>query len=317
MEKKGDGALAMQLTDTKHSGSAQVDYDPLHNVSSTEVVSIILRYFVMFWSYLFSVIPITWMFCIKIFDQYERAVIFRLGKLKSIRAEGPGIMYFMPFVDTFKRVDLRIKTVPVSAQDVMTQDSVSIRVDAVVFFHVEDATKAVLRVQNFMTATSLIASTTLRCIVGESELDELLTKRDKISKKLKQVLQPHTAPWGIKVDSVEIRDVKLPFNMQRVMASQAEAERDRRAKVISAEGEKQAAEALLNAAENMSKNPATLQLRYLQTLTQIAVEHPTTIVYPLPMKLGSLGNMKKMMKPLANILGLTNAAENTKLKSEV
>jgi len=264
------------------------DFDLIHDVDEGSTCSQILRVLIIILSSIISIIPLTWFFAIKIFDQYERAVIFRLGKLKREQAYGPGIIYVFPFVDTFKRIDLRIKTVNVNAQSVMTLDSVTITVDAIIFFHVNDPTKAVLTVQNFTQATSLIAATTLRSVIGSSELDELLQKRDMISNKLKNILVGTAMDWGISIDSVEIRDVELPQNMQRVMASQAEAERDRRAKVISANGELQAADGLHLAAEDMSKNPATLQLRYLQTLTQIAVEHPTKIIFPLPMKMKSL-----------------------------
>lgn len=280
--------LLLSLEKKKKKIEDEDDYDPISNVSSADPCACFLRYFLLFWSYLLSIIPLTWLYAIKVFDQYERAVVFRLGHLKSPKAEGPGMMYFMPFVDTFKRVDLRLKTVPVSAQEVMTLDSVSIKVDAVVFFKVHDATKAVLYVKDFWRATSLIASTTLRSIVGESSLDELLSNRDAIGAKVKGILEKHTEPWGIVVESVEVKDCKLPDNMQRSMASQAEAERDRRAKIISAQGEQQSADSLVAAADKMSQNAATLQLRYLQTLTQIAVEHPTKIVFPLPMELGSL-----------------------------
>jgi len=279
-----------------------LNYDPLCDKDEGGACSTFMRYAMLCLSMLVSLIPLTWFGCIKIFDQYERAVIFRLGKLVDHKtAFGPGIRYMMPFVDTFKKVDMRIKSIPIYGQDVMTHDSVTINVDAVVFFHVEDAIKAVLVVKDFKTATSYLAATTLRAVVGESELDELLTKREAINNKLKGILRETTSNWGIAIDAVEIKDVKLPPNMQRVMASQAEAERDRRAKVISANGELQAAENLYDAADKMSQNPATLQLRYLQTLTTIAVDHPTTIVFPLPIKMGSLGGF---VKPIKTLIGM-------------
>jgi len=287
---------------TLSTSAASLDYDPLCDKDEGGACSTFLRYVMLFLSMLISLLPTTWISCIKIFDQYERAVIFRLGKLVDHKkAFGPGIRYMMPGVDTFKRVDMRIKSIPISGQDVMTHDSVTINVDAVVFFHVEDAIKAVLVVKDFTSATSYLAATTLRAVVGESELDELLTRREAINNKLKDILRETTSDWGIAIDAVEIKDVKLPGNMQRVMASQAEAERDRRAKVISANGELQAAENLYDAADKMSQNPATLQLRYLQTLTTIAVEHPTTIVFPLPMKMGSLAGFVKPIKALIGI----------------
>jgi len=305
-EQKESRQANLSLSNLSKAASSRtsMDYDPLCDKDEGGNCSTFLRYIVLSISMLFSLIPLTWLFCIKIFDQYERAVVFRLGKLQNETPFGPGICYMMPFVDTFRRVDMRIKSIPISGQDVMTHDSVTINVQAVVFFHVKNATKAVLVIQNYVSATRYLAATTLRAVVGKSELDELLTKRESINNKLKNILLETASDWGIAIDAVEIKDVKLPPNMQRVMASQAEAERDRRAKVISANGELQAAENLYDAADKMSQNPATIQLRYLQTLTAISAEHPTTIVFPLPMKMGSLAGF---MKPLRNFLGLNQS----------
>jgi len=195
---------------------------------------------------------------------------------------------FLPCIDTWRTVDLRVKTIHVPAQETMTKDSVTVHVNAVVYFHIRDAIKAVLTVQNYPLATALLAQTTLRAVIGECELDELLQKRDHINDKMTKLLDHATENWGIVVSSVEVKDVTLPQNMQRAMGSQAEAERDRRAKVISAEGELQASRSLLAAAQQMTKNSATMQLRYLQTLVSIAQEQNRTYVFPLPVELMQL-----------------------------
>jgi len=218
---------------------------------------------------------------IRILKEYERGVIFRLGRL--IGAKGPGLIFLIPIVDKMQRVDLRTITYDVPPQDVITRDNVTIKVNAVLYFRVMDANKAITNVENYMMATSQIAQTTLRSILGQFELDDLLSTRDRINQKLAQIIDDQTEPWGIKVSVVEVKNVDLPVEMQRAIARQAEAERERRAKIIHAEGEHQAAERLAAAAEIMSRNPATLQLRYLQTLTEIAAEKNSTIIFPLPM----------------------------------
>jgi regulator of protease activity HflC (stomatin/prohibitin superfamily) len=217
---------------------------------------------------------------IRILKEYERGVIFRLGRL--IGAKGPGLIFLIPIVDKMQRVDLRTITYDVPPQDVITRDNVTIKVNAVLYFRVMDANKAITNVENYMMATSQIAQTTLRSILGQFELDDLLSTRDRINQKLAQIIDDQTEPWGIKVSVVEVKNVDLPVEMQRAIARQAEAERERRAKIIHAEGEHQAAERLAAAAEIMSRNPATLQLRYLQTLTEIAAEKNSTIIFPLP-----------------------------------
>jgi regulator of protease activity HflC (stomatin/prohibitin superfamily) len=244
-----------------------------------------LEHFVVgFVGFIFCVIPIFWPFCIRILRQYERCVHFRLGKLQA-KQKGPGLFFFIPFVDDVRTVDLRVQSLDVEPQDMITKDSVTAYIDAVVYFFVDDACKAITVIEKFKFATGLIGATTLRSIVGESELDELVQTRETITRRLKMILDRETDRWGVKITMVEIRDIRLPENMQRSMAFQAEAERDRRAQVISAEGEKQAATMLTQAAANLSENPASVQLRYLQTINQISIENNETIVFPLPVEM--------------------------------
>ena len=217
---------------------------------------------------------------IKILREYERGVIFRLGRL--IGAKGPGIIFIIPGVDKLMRISLRLVTLDIPPQDVITRDNISIKVNAVVYFRVMDPNKAVVEVENYLYATSQLAQTTLRSVVGQADLDELLSQRDKINIKLQDILDKHTEPWGIKVSLVETKQVDLPENMQRAIAKQAEAEREKRAKIIHAEGEFQAAEKLTQAANVISVNPTALQLRFLQTLAEIATEKNSTTLFPVP-----------------------------------
>ncbi len=219
---------------------------------------------------------------IKILNEYERAVIFRLGRLIGVK--GPGLIILIPLVDKMQKVSLRLVTLDVPPQDIITKDNVSVKVNAVVYFRVMLADKAIVEVENFLYATSQLAQTTLRSICGGAELDDLLSERDKLNMKLQVILDRQAGPWGIKVTNVEIKHIDLPDEMKRAMAKQAEAERERRAKVIHAEGEAQAAAKLAEAAEIMS-NPVALQLRYLQTLTEVATENSSTTIFPLPMEL--------------------------------
>ena len=219
----------------------------------------------------------------RILREYERGVIFRLGKL--VGAKGPGLIALIPFIDKMVRMDLRVVTIDVPKQEVMTRDNVPATVDAVVYFRVVDPSAAVVKVENFLMATSLIAQTTLRSVLGGAELDELLAHRDKLNQTLQEIIDRQTEPWGIKVTSVEVKDVSLPDSMKRAMAKQAETERERRAKIINAEGEFQAAEKLVQAAAMISKQPIALQLRFLQTMAEIASEHNTTTFLPVPMDL--------------------------------
>jgi len=229
---------------------------------------------------------------IRVVREYERGVVFRLGRL--LRAKGPGIFLLIPFIDSMVKVELRTVTMDVPPQDIITRDNVPVKVNAVVYFRVVNPEDAVVKIENYVQATSQIAQTTLRNILGKSELDELLSERDKISIELQRVIDEQTDPWGIKVSVVEVKDVELPSSMQRAMARQAEAERERRAKIIHAEGEFQASKQLAEAANVLSKNPASIQLRYLQTLNDIATEKNSTIVFPLPIDL-----MKAFMEKLA------------------
>ena len=222
---------------------------------------------------------------LRILREYERGVIFRLGKL--LGAKGPGIIFLIPIVDKMVRMDLRVVTIDVSKQEIMTKDNVPATVDAVVYFRVINPMDAVVKVENFWKATSLIAQTTLRSVLGQASLDDLLSQRDVINQKLQEIIDRQTEPWGIKVTAVEIKDVALPDSMKRAMAKQAEAERERRAKVVNAEGEFQAAEKMVQAAAMISKEPIALQLRYLQTMREMASEHNTTTFLPLPIDLFS------------------------------
>ena len=222
---------------------------------------------------------------IRILREYERGVIFRLGKLQG--AKGPGLIFLIPVVDRMVRMDLRVVTIDVPKQEIMTRDNVPATVDAVVYFRVVDPNAAVVKVENFWKATSLIAQTTLRSVLGQSPLDDLLSQRDIINQKLQEIIDKQTEPWGIKVTSVEVKEVALPESMKRAMAKQAEAERERRAKVVNAEGEFQAAEKMVQAAGMIAKEPIALQLRYLQTMREMASEHNTTTFLPLPIDLFS------------------------------
>ncbi len=218
---------------------------------------------------------------IRVVQEYVRGGVFRLGRFVGLR--GPGLVFLIPFVERMRRVDLRVITMDVPEQECMTVDNVTVRVDAVVYFRVVDTANAILKVHDYIKATHLLAQTTLRNIVGQSELDELLAHRDRLNEKMQKIIDVGTDPWGIKVSMVETKEVQLPEGMQRAMAAQAEAERERRAKVVHAEGEYQAAEKLAEAARIISAQPAALQLRYLQTVTSIATERTNTILFPLPL----------------------------------
>jgi regulator of protease activity HflC (stomatin/prohibitin superfamily) len=230
---------------------------------------------------------------IKITREYERAVVFRLGRLTKTR--GPGLVIIIPVLEKMVRVSLRLVTMDVPPQDIITKDNVSVKVNAVVYFRVMDPARAIVDVEDFFYATSQLAQTTLRSILGQVELDDLLSEREKINHELQELLDTATDPWGVKVTNVEIKHVDLPQEMQRAMAKQAEAERERRAKVIAAEGEFQAATKLAEAADILSPNPQAIQLRYLQTLAEIATENNSTTLFPIPMDLVT-GFMKVLNK---------------------
>jgi len=220
---------------------------------------------------------------VRILREYERGVIFRLGRLMGAR--GPGLIFLIPLVDRMVRVSLRVVTMDVPAQDVITRDNVSVKVNAVVYFRVLDVNKAIVEVVDYLYATSMIAQTTLRSVLGQVELDDLLTNREKINQQLQHIIDEQTEPWGVKVSVVEVKNVDLPENMQRAIARQAEAERERRAKVIHAEGEYQASEKLAAAAAVIGKTPVGIQLRFLSTLAEVATEKNSTIIFPVPIDL--------------------------------
>ena len=220
---------------------------------------------------------------VRILREYERGVIFRLGKL--LGAKGPGLIFLIPVVDRMVKMDLRVVTIDVAKQEVMTRDNVPVTVDAVVYFRVVDPVAGVIKVENFWKATSLIAQTTLRSVLGQAPLDDLLSQRDIINQKLQEIIDKQTEPWGVKVTAVEVREVALPDSMKRAMAKQAEAERERRAKIVNAEGEFQAAEKMVQAAALISQEPIALQLRFLQTMREISSEHNTTTFLPIPIDL--------------------------------
>lgn len=234
---------------------------------------------------------------LKVVQEYERGGVFRLGRFVGLR--GPGLVFLIPFIERMRKVDIRVITMDVPRQECMTLDNVTVTVDAVVYFRVVDAAAAILKVNNYIKATHLLAQTTLRNIVGQNPLDDLLSQREKLNENMQKVVDEGTDPWGIKVSMVETKEVQLPESMQRAMAAQAEAERDRRAKVVHAEGEYQAAQKLADAAKIMSAEPAALQLRYLQTLGAISNERSSTIIFPLPMEFFNAFQMKKVI-PIGN-----------------
>ncbi|MEO0231368.1 MAG: slipin family protein [candidate division WOR-3 bacterium] len=238
---------------------------------------------ITFWAVIIVLVVLILLSAIKVLPEYERAVVFRLGRFHGVK--GPGLFLIIPIVDRIVRVSLRTVVMDVPPQDVITRDNVSVKVNAVVYFRVVDPQKAIIEVEDYLYATSQIAQTTLRSILGEAELDELLAQREKINQRLQQIIDEHTDPWGVKVSAVEVKHVDLPEEMRRAMARQAEAERERRAKVISAEGEYQAAKKLFEAAKIISEQPVAVQLRFLQTLTEVAAEKATTTILPIPIDL--------------------------------
>ncbi|HEC23272.1 MAG TPA: slipin family protein [Chloroflexi bacterium] len=222
---------------------------------------------------------------VRVVQEYERGVIFRLGRL--VGAKGPGLFFIIPIIDRMVKVDLRVVTLDIPSQEMITRDNVTVKVNAVAYFRVIDPELAVVQVEDFFRATSQIAQTSLRSVIGEADLDELLAHRERINEKLAQIVDEQTEPWGVKVSLVEVKDVELPATMQRAMARQAEAEREKRAKIIHAEGEYQAAQQLREAAATLAEVPSAMQLRYLQTLTEIAVEKNSTVIFPVPIDIVS------------------------------
>jgi regulator of protease activity HflC (stomatin/prohibitin superfamily) len=237
---------------------------------------------------------------IKVLRQYERAVVFTLGKFQAVK--GPGLVFLIPFVQEMVRVDLRIQVIEIPTQDVISRDNVSMKVDAVLYFKVSDPERAIIQVQDYLPATNMLAQTTLRAVLGQHELDEMLSERKKLSADVQAILDTQTETWGIKVSNVEIRTVELTENMVRAIAKQAEAERDRRAKIIHAEAEFQASQTLVNAATILSSIPAAMQLRYLQTLTEIGAEQNSTVVFPMPIDI---------IKPFLGLLEQADKASHT------
>jgi regulator of protease activity HflC (stomatin/prohibitin superfamily) len=260
-----------------------------------------------------AVVALYLLSCIRVLTEYERGVIFRLGRVMP-KPKGPGLIMVFGPVDRMVRIDLRTVTKVIEPQDVITRDNVSVKVDAVLYYKVVDPMRAVLQVENFMYATSQVALTTLRSTVGQAELDELLTERDKVNHRLQEIIDGHTEPWGIKVSVVEIKDVDLPDAMKRSMAAQAEAERARRAKVINAEGEFQASAKLRQAAEIMTPYPMAMQMRYLQALAEVAADKNSTIIFPLPIEL--LAPFIKRGREDASASALTNGRPNDVLLGE-
>ena len=261
------------------------DVSPKNEAGLASVVRVLLTIFAFFllippWGF------IVWFYSVKIVSEYERGVIFRLGRL--VGARGPGLFVILPIVDRMVKMDLRTVTMDVPSQECITRDNVTVKVNAVIYFRVVNPEDAVTKVLDHFRATSQIAQTTLRSVLGQSLLDELLSEREHINERLQTIIDEQTEPWGVKVSTVEVKDVELPQSMQRAMARQAEAERERRAKVINADGELQASERLAEAGRIMSEQPATLQLRFLQTLAEVATEKNSTIVFPVPMDLLNL-----------------------------
>lgn len=242
---------------------------------------------------LISVVVAFFIISVKVLNEYERGVIFRLGRI--IGAKGPGLMILIPLIDRMVRVDMRTITLDIPPQDAISRDNVTIKVNAVVYFRVVDPNRAITEVENYLMATSKLAQTTLRSVLGQIELDELLSDRETINHRLQNILDAQTGPWGVKVANVEVKQIDMPVEMQRAMARQAEAERERRAKIIAAEGELQASQKLSEAAAVMEKHPTTLQLRYLQTISEIASEKSTHTIVPLPLEIlrPFLGNLGK------------------------
>lgn len=269
-------------------------------------------------------LPVTIFFCIKVVQEYERVVIFRLGRLLKGGARGPGIFFIIPCIDTYCKVDLRTVSFDVPPQEILSKDSVTVAVDAVVYYRISNATIAVSNVENYGRSTRLLAATTLRNVLGTKNLSEILSEREAISHIMQLSLDEATEPWGVKVERVEIKDVRLPVPLQRVMASEAEAAREAKAKFIYAEGEQRASAALRNAAEVIAMSPAALQLRYLQTLHSIAAEKSSTIVFPIPLDmfsgfraLGAAASSPQTQLQLQPPLSVTPASSSAQLQQQV
>ncbi len=264
-------------------------------------------------------VVLTLLSSIKILKEYERAVVFRLGRVTAGGSKGPGLIILIPFIDKMKKVTLRTIVHDVPTQDIISLDNVTLKVNAVVYFRVIDAEKATIEVEDYFYATSQLSQTILRSVLGQSELDEILSKRDKLNLELQKIIDTHTEPWGVKVSTVEIKQVDLPQEMQRAMARQAEAERDRRAKVIAAEGEYQASQKLADAAEILSRQPSALTLRYLQTLTEIAAENNSTTLFPIPIDLFKpfMENMAKSPEAIKQLTTQDKKDSDTRKEGDI
>ncbi|KAI1298121.1 Mechanosensory protein 2 [Halotydeus destructor] len=274
-----------------HSGHLR----PASSLAGTEGDAGFCAAVLTFFSVLLIIItfPISLLYTIKVVQEYQRAVIFRLGRIRPGGARGPGIFFIIPCIDEYRKVDLRVVTFDVPSQEILSRDSVTVAVDAVVYYRISNAVAAITNVENYKTSTQLVAQTTLRNVLGTKNLSEVLSDRESISKAMQITLDETTDPWGIKVERVELKDVRLPVQMQRAMAAEAEASREARAKVIAAEGEQKASRALKEASDIIMDSPAALQLRYLQTLNTIAAEKNSTIIFPIPMELLSHMRMNK------------------------
>jgi regulator of protease activity HflC (stomatin/prohibitin superfamily) len=256
----------------------------------------------IYWMVILALVFFFLISAIKVLNEYERGVIFRLGRALGF-AKGPGLIILIPMVDRLAKVNLQLVTFDVPSQDVITRDNVTVKVDAVVYFRVVDPNKAIIEVQDYLTATQRLSQTTLRSVCGQVELDELLAEREKVNAHLAEILDKHTDPWGIKVALVEVKSIDLPIEMQRAIARQAEAERERRAKIINAEGEFQASQRMADAAKVLASEPMSLQLRYLQTLREIAAENNSTMLFPIPID---------MLKPFMKIAERLEIQEEAK-----
>mmetsp|Transcript_52851 Transcript_52851/g.84198 ORF Transcript_52851/g.84198 Transcript_52851/m.84198 type:complete len:319 (-) Transcript_52851:432-1388(-) len=282
---KGEQRATAENGELRNPRRKMNDYESVHALWNPEqgVEWTCCEMLLLFGAWLICIIPIFWFFMFRAVRDYERAIIFRLGKIKG-GAEGPGVFLINPLTDKIFVIDLRIETYNLPPQDMMTTDAVTVSVDAICFMKVIDPIKAVLEVDNYRYAFRNFSATTLRSVIGTYELQKLLSDRDEINGKIRDIIEEETATWGVAVPAVEIKDVKLPHNMQRAMAAEAEAERERRAKVVSAQGEAEAAAQLAKAADTISESPGALQLRYLHTLVKIAAEKNSTILFPLPME---------------------------------
>ncbi|CAD5216692.1 unnamed protein product [Bursaphelenchus xylophilus] len=279
-ERKQEEQPQSESTALPTHNETALNLDAAQEESSMARFLVVISYF-----FTFLLFPITFLFCIKIVNQYERAVIFRLGRLREGGAKGPGLFFIVPCIDTYVKVDLRVVSFSVPPQEILSKDSVTVNVDAVVYFRICNTIASIVNIENAKGSTRLLAQTTLRNVLGTKTLAEMLSHREEISTEMQRSLDEATENWGVKVERVEVKDIRLPQSMQRAMAAEAEANREAKAKVIAADGERLASESLRTAATVLSETPTAIQLRYLQTLNTISAEHNSTIIFPLPMEL--------------------------------